>query len=139
MCTDILLFWCPQISQEQLAQIAPSLTEMDPELGEVLLKALRILPDHAIDLMVKMNSIMPSISMPRKTKVVISWLNPDEEDRSRRAPATDAHLSDTKSAAENFYRDAAAKAAKAKNCSEDEATEAVSKGGGLVPCDEGWG
>ena len=120
----------PQLSQEQLAQLAPQLTQMDPTMGQLLLKTLRMLPDSAVDLMVRMASMMPSVTLPSKTKVYISWLNPDAEDKSRSTGAKEEGLPDTKAMSAKFYRDAAAKAAKAKNCSEDAAAEAVS--GGVV-------
>jgi hypothetical protein len=120
----------PKTPRAQLERLVPAFERLTPEQTEILRKALRIIPEKGWDfLVVIVRKLMPATDYVVAPK--ISQLpNIKIEDSKYRIP--DVQPPNTAEMSRKFYQDAANKAASCPNCSEDDATNAVSRGGAVL-------
>ena len=118
----------PQTSQDQLDRLSPFFERLTPEQSDILRKFLRILPNHAWDFLAdvtrKLTPLTELILAPAFSIFPTVSVMDEKYERKDIAPP------DTKALAREFYGAAAEKAAAARNCTEDEAADAVSCLGG---------
>jgi hypothetical protein len=116
-----------QTSREQLERLAPFFERLTPEQTDILRKFLRILPDHAWDFLAHVTSRLTPLTelILAPAFSIFPTVRIEEEKYERK----DIAPPDTKALARQFYGEAAMRAAAARNCTEDEAGEAVSSGG----------